>query len=46
MKANLEHDHYQAGAVISSHDDPKRFWQSVTVTLLPGLCGECFGFCF
>lgn len=30
MKANLEHDHYQAGAVVSPHDDPKQFWQAVT----------------
>ena len=32
MKANLEHDHYQAGAVVSPHDDPKQFWQAVTVS--------------
>ena len=40
MKANLEHDHYQAGAMISSHDDPKRFWQSVTVSVTSCLYAE------
>lgn len=30
MKANLEHDHYQAGSVSSSLEDSKQLWQAVT----------------
>ena len=37
MKANLEHDHYEAAPASSAHADPKQLWQGITVssTLLP-----------
>ena len=31
MKADLEHDHYQAGALHGPQEDPKHLWQAVTV---------------
>jgi hypothetical protein len=31
MKADLEHDHYQAGALHGPQEDPKHLWQTVTV---------------
>ncbi|DBA78504.1 TPA: hypothetical protein ACH3X2_007992 [Trebouxia sp. C0005] len=30
MKADLEHDHYQAGALHGPQEDPKHLWQTVT----------------
>jgi len=42
MKADLEHDHYQAGALHGPQEDPKHLWQTVTVgshsLLLYALC--------
>ena len=38
MKANLEHDHYQAGSVSSSLEDSKQLWQAVTVSALRCCC--------
>jgi len=35
MKANLEHDDYQAGSVSSPQEDPKQLWQAVTVSCIP-----------
>ena len=40
MKANLEHDHYQAGAACSPQEDPKHQWQAVTV----GYSSCCWAF--
>ena len=31
MKANLEHDHYEAAPASSAHEDPKQLWQGITV---------------
>lgn len=33
MKANLDHDHYEAAS--SAHEDPKQLWQGVTVNSSP-----------
>lgn len=42
MKADLEHDHYQAAALHPPQEDPKHLWQTVTVgshsLLLYALC--------
>lgn len=32
MKANLEHDHYQAASVATVQEDLKQLWQGVTVS--------------
>ena len=45
MKANLEHDHYQAASVANVQEDPKQLWQGVMVShqcllqIAPGLKG-------
>lgn len=35
MKANLEHDHYEAAPASSAHADPKQLWQGITVSSSP-----------
>ena len=42
MKADLEHDHYQAGALHGPQEDPEHLWQTVTVGSQPLLlCVFC-----
>ena len=31
MKANLEHDHYEAAPASSAYEEPKQLWQGITV---------------
>ena len=49
MKANLEHDHYQAASVATVQEDPKQLWQGVTVShpcLLKLLSRQTMMHCF